>query len=223
MPGKQGVVERPQMRHTRRKTHEAQERGWQEHARPAGRPGRPHPAPRQRCPIAHTLPGPQGSQCTSATTQRDEEGDKGGRAPSPSTPTPAPPPRAHPPQGDSPTAKATPQIANARPRRPTITSAAERQGMLAGEDTVTTLQWAIPGTRPTLRQAHRSRGPPRGRGGGDHGSSPSSSTQRWRWTGSGKTGNGSGPWQAWKQNTPGHGPREQQTASRLRQTDGEGH
>ena len=105
-------------------------------ARSPGRETRPPPShpTAETSDRAHT-PGPRGSQHTSATTQRAEERDKGSGAPSPSTHTPSPPP-----QGDSPTAKATPQIANARPRRPTITSAAERQGMLAGEDTVTTLQ-----------------------------------------------------------------------------------
>lgn len=170
MLGKQGVVERPQTRHMCRKTHEAREPGgggWKEHTHPAGRPSHPHPTP----PHSGDARSSTRSWSTRVTAHHHHRAKgQGGRqrrqSPLSLHPHTQPPPRAHPHQEDSSTPKATPQIANAHPQHPTITPATEGQGMPASEDTVTTLQWAKPGTQPTLGQAHQSRGPQRGRGGG---------------------------------------------------------
>ena len=168
MLGKQGVVERPQTRHMCRKTHEAREPGgggWKEHTHPAGRPSHPHPTPQRRRPIEHTLLVHEGHSAPPPPCKGPRRETKAAEPPLPPPTHPAPP-TSPPTPGGLPHTKATPQIANAHPQRPTITPATEGQGMPASEDTVTTLQWAKPGTQPTLGQAHQSRGPQRGRGGG---------------------------------------------------------
>lgn len=168
MLGKQGVVERPQTRHMCRKTHEAREPGgggWKEHTHPAGRPSHPHPTQQRRRPIKHTLLVHEGHSAPPPPCKGPRRETKAAEPPLPPPTHPAPP-TSPPTPGGLPHTKATPQIANAHPQRPTITPATEGQGMPASEDTVTTLQWAKPGTQPTLGQAHQSRGPQRGRGGG---------------------------------------------------------
>lgn len=168
MLGKQGVVERPQTRHMCRKTHEAREPGgggWKEHTHPAGRPSHPHPTPQRRRPIEHTLLVHEGHSAPPPPCKGPRRETKAAEPPLPPPTHPAPP-TSPPTPGGLPHTKATPQIANAHPQHPTITPATEGQGMPASEDTVTTLQWAKPGTQPTLGQAHQSRGPQRGRGGG---------------------------------------------------------
>lgn len=166
MLGKQGVVERPQTRHMCRKTHEAREPGgggWKEHTHPAGRPSHPHPTPQRRRPIEHTLLVHEGHSAPPPPCKGPRRETKAAEPPLPPPTHPAPP-TSPPTPGGLPHTKATPQIANAHPQHPTITPATEGQGMPASEDTVTTLQWAKPGTQPTLGQAHQSRGPQRGRG-----------------------------------------------------------
>ena len=166
MLGKQGVVERPQTRHMCRKTHEAREPGgggWKEHTHPAGRPSHPHPTQQRRRPIKHTLLVHEGHSAPPPPCKGPRRETKAAEPPLPPPTHPAPP-TSPPTPGGLPHTKATPQIANAHPQRPTITPATEGQGMPASEDTVTTLQWAKPGTQPTLGQAHQSRGPQRGRG-----------------------------------------------------------
>lgn len=63
-----------------------------ERAHSPSRETQPPPShPTAETPDQAHAPGPRGSQRTTTTVQRAKEGDKGGRAPSPSTHTPSPP------------------------------------------------------------------------------------------------------------------------------------
>ena len=172
MPGKRGGVER------RRKTRESREPGGRRGGKKAlnrpGDPATPHPTPRQGRPIAHTLSIHEGRSTPPPPRGGPRRGRKTAAEPPLRT---CPPPQARPPRGlprsHTTDGRCTPSASDhhSRPRR--ARDAVRREH--GNQPTV-----GKTGDRPALGQAHRSRGPRRGGGGVDHGTSPSSSTQQER-------------------------------------------